>query len=405
MEAEVAESHWSSLYGADGRNRSPELVDVAWDPAGPRVAWQRSVGTGYSSPVIADGKLVFHHKSEGNEWTECHDLEEGDLLWRQSSPATATCIHEYSDGPYSTPVIDAESNRVFRVGGDGQFDCFDFKTGSRIWQRNYHQEMKVPNEDFPVGTSPRLDIRSDGKKQLIYNLGAFDQDAGVVSIDPEDGTLNWRSSDEEIGYCVPIVAEMHGQRFAFVYTKHNLLCLNPNDGKVDWRYEHFSRAPMSYNAVSPLVVENSVVVVSAGPGALCLDVLPDRSYRERWKNRRVVDAQYNGLMAHDGYLYSFTTAGQGGAEFRCVNLDDGSLMWKFHSHLNRGQGLIAGDSILLVGEHGHLASLECNSEGPRVFAFTKEPLMQTPCYSPPALSKGRLAVKDEHRLVVFDLRK
>jgi len=45
------------------------------------------------------------------------------------------------------------------------------------------------------------------------------------------------------------------QRFAFVMTAIGLVCLNPDTGEVDWEIDHYSRAPMSYNSVSPMVAK------------------------------------------------------------------------------------------------------------------------------------------------------
>jgi hypothetical protein len=117
----------------------------------------------------------------------------------------------------------------------------------------------------------------------------------------------------------------------------------------------------------------------------------------------VLDSQYNTLMLSDDYVYGFTAAGQGGAELRCVNLLTGELAWKYPSVLRRGQGLIAGDAMILLGEKGHLASLLVSHQSPQVLAFSKTPVMTEPCYGSPAYAGGRLYLKDEVRLACFKM--
>ena len=162
---------------------------------------------------------------------------------------------------------------------------------------------------------------------------------------------------------------------------------------------------MSFNAVSPMVSGNKVLVVTGpGPGAVCVEVQSDRSYKRLWRDRRVLDCQYNTLLVHDGYVYGFTSAGQGGAEFRCVEFATGDLSWRYHSVLKRGQGLVLGESIVLLGERGHLASLVRQPGLPKVIAFTEQPIMQGSCYCAPAVDGRHLYLKDEQRLVAVKIR-
>ncbi|MCG8648876.1 MAG: PQQ-like beta-propeller repeat protein, partial [Pirellulales bacterium] len=206
------------------------------------------------------------------------------------------------------------------------------------------------------------------------------------------------------GYCSPFFATIHDQPFVFVYTNIAMVCLHPETGNIDWMIEHYGRAPMSYCAVSPLVVEDKVMIVTGpGPGSICVQVNPDRSYTELWRNRRVLDSQYNTLMLHDDTVIGFTSAGQGGAELRCVDLASGELRWKYHSILRRGQGLVVGDALVLLGERGHLASIMATADGPQVLAFTEQPLMGKPCYCAPALAGSLLYLKDDQHLACFDL--
>ena len=218
------------------------------------------------------------------------------------------------------------------------------------------------------------------------------------------GESIWESTDHGAGYCSPIAATIHGQPFLFVVTDIGLVALHPKTGAIDWELEHRGRAPMSYNAVSPLVLDDHVLVVTGpGPGAVCVQVQPDRGYKQAWKDRRVLDSQYNTLMLHEQHVFGFTAAGQGGAELRCVDFLTGDLTWKYPSVLRRGQGLIAGPAMIILGEQGHLAALLANTKSPEVLAFTDQPLMKASCYCAPALSNGRLILKDEERVACFQL--
>ncbi|TWU07972.1 outer membrane protein assembly factor BamB family protein [Stieleria varia] len=401
----AATQAWTSLLGPNRNGWTAQSISPSWGDAMPALLWETPVGTGYGSPVAFGGKVIFNHRVDDTDIVECHGAVDGELLWKSEFPTTATCEYEYSDGPYSTPVIDPASARVFNVTGDGSMVCLELESGNILWQRDLNKEYSVAPELFPVGGSPYLDVSASRPGgQLIFNLGAADRGAGVISLDPTTGETIWESGRCGVGYCTPLVTTIHDQRFLFIFMDQGILCLDPDSGTIDWEETHFSRAPMSYNAVSPMCIDDKILAVTGpGPGAICLQIKPDRSHEVVWKNRRVIDCQYNALMLRDGYVYAFTAAGQGGAELRCVEFATGDLQWRYHSLLRRGQGLIANDVIVLLGESGHLAALECTPEQPKVLAFTKEPLMAGSCYCSPALDNGILILKDESRVAAFDV--
>ena len=389
---------WPQLFGPD---RTSTLHDVAieakWPQSGPPERWSIAVGTGYGSPVTAGDQVVFNHRIDDHEIVQCVSIDQGSTHWLHRYPTTFECQFDYSDGPYSTPVIVAD--RVYTVGGQGQFLCLSLDDGQVIWQRDLHAEYELDDGDFPVGASPGID-----QDRIVFNLGAGDADAGVVCLDRQTGETLWEASAHGRAYCSPMFATIAGSKFVFVTTDLGLLSLHPATGEIDWEFEHRSRTPMSYNAVSPLVHEDKVLLVTGpGPGAVCLKVNADRSYEVLWEDRRALDCQFNTLMLAGDDVFGFTAAGQGGAEFRCVDFDTGEVQWRYHSLLRRGQGLIAGDAIVLFGERGHLASLLLDSQAPQVLSFSEMPVMQEPCYCSPALSRGMLLLKNEQRLVCFDV--
>jgi hypothetical protein len=61
--------------------------------------------------------------------------------------------------------------------------------------------------------------------------------------------------------------------------------------------------------------------------------------------------------------------------------------------------------FIMLTEPGHLACMEINPQEARLACSTPEPLLKGPCYASPALSRGRLYLRDEEKLVCLDLRK
>lgn len=392
---------WPQLFGPQRTCVAPDQpVDLSWGADGPDELWSMEVGTGYGSPVVADGKVIFNHRVGEEEIIACVSADEGVWLWEHRYPTSFVYDGDYSDGPYSTPLV--AEGRVYSVGAQGQLFCLQLATGDVIWNRELHQEYEIQERDsvldkFAVGATP---LFSDGR--LIFNLGGVD--AGIIALDAASGDELWKANDDPAGFCSPFAAKIHDQDFVFVYTDRNLVSLDPASGELDWQVEHYGRAPMSHNAVSPLVVDDKVLIVTGpGPGALCVQVHADRSFTQLWKDRRVLDSQYNTLMHFDDSVIGFTASGQGGAELRCVELATGQLRWRYHSLLRRGQGLVVADALVVLGEQGHLAALLPSQNEVTVLAFTEQPLMSQPCYCAPALAGSKLYLKDEQRIACFDL--
>jgi outer membrane protein assembly factor BamB len=344
-------------------------------------------------------RLILLHRVGDDEVIECLDPETGRPRWEFRYPTHYQCRYRYSSGPYSTPVIDAQ--RVYAVGAEGVLHCLRADNGELIWRRNLSEEYAVAEGLFGVGSSPLLE---DGK--LIFNLGAADRDAGIIALDAATGRTLWTATDHHAGYATPIAATIHGRRLLFVVTCEGLVALDPADGRVLWQLDHQPQAPDSVNATSPIVQGDLVLMVTGpGPGSLCLRVKPDGGCHEQWRDRRVLDSQFNPLAALGGYVFGFTSSRQGGASLRCVELATGRLCWSWDSQLDRGTLLAADGKLILLGEHGHLAALAADPRQPRLLSMTPEPLLAAPCYSAPALFRGRLYLRNERTLLCLDLRR
>src|ERR1051325_5940284 len=70
---------WRGLY-RDGHSLEnlPKLNKL---PEPGNAIWKKSIGGGFSSPVIAKGKLVFLDESRGKEYAHCLDAKTGSQLW------------------------------------------------------------------------------------------------------------------------------------------------------------------------------------------------------------------------------------------------------------------------------------------------------------------------------------
>jgi outer membrane protein assembly factor BamB len=396
---------WPNLFGPTHDSVSLEAnIRTQWPAGGPPLKWRREVGTGYSAPICWDDRLIVFQRIADEELVECCDAESGAPQWRNAwpagfrwSPAYASSSPEYSNGPYSTPVIDEA--RVYAWGGGGRLQCLDAATGERLWHRSLNDEYQATLEGFfPVAASPLLE-----GDRLILNVGGKESAAGIVALDARTGQTLWTATADGAGHATPVAATIHSRRYVFVFTADGLVSLDPADGRVCWSIPFRARNRDVVNATSPIVYGDIVFVSGYQLGNLCVRVLPDGSYQELWRDkRRNLDSQYNNLLCLDGYVYGFSALDR---SFRCLELTTGSVRWKWDSDIGRGASLAAGGRILVLGEHGHLGAIEVDPHEARPVCITGQSLLEgQPCYTAPALHRGLLYVRADKTLLCLDLR-
>lgn len=385
-------SDWPQLFGPFNDATSSEEVsklNLDWPAGGPPVKWRHAVGSGYSSPVIAGGRVIVFHRIGDEEVLERLDANTGRSLWTDKAPTNFKDRWHYSSGPYSTPVIDG--GRVYAVGAEGRMRCVELATGKRLWTRELHKAYTVPLGMFAVGASPLV---VDGL--VVFNLGARKDHAGIVALDARTGRTVWTATDHGAGMATPRLATIHGQRHLFVFTQHGLVCLDPQSGSVRWVEAFKANNPEKINATSPLVHGDLLLISAESKGSVCLRILPDGSHETVWKTRRNFQSQFCTLIGVDGFAYGFHAFDR---TFRCLDLANGKLQWKWpaagEDGIGRGSAVAVGNRFLLFGEQGHLASLEINSHQPQPKAMTTSPLLKPSCFSSPALAGGLLFLRNE----------
>jgi outer membrane protein assembly factor BamB len=126
----------------------------ALPPGGPPVRWRTPVAAGYSSPVVADGRVFLldrpRSQTRGNtggalkrmaepgvERVLCLDERTGRILWTHEYD----CPYDlsYPSGPRSAPEVDG--NRVYTLGAEGHLYCLEAATGRVLWSRHYPRDF------------------------------------------------------------------------------------------------------------------------------------------------------------------------------------------------------------------------------------------------------------------------
>ena len=305
-------------------------VPVEWS-ATENIAWKQPIpGSGWSSPVIVDGKIYLttatdsaetddlslrvlrinaadgqiewdvealrpdvevakriHHKNSlasptavvagnrlyahfGHMGTTALDLD-GNVVWRQTDLS-----YDPKHGNGGSPAVVGDL-LVFSSGGDDtQFViALDRATGELRWKTPRETKARMK---FSFSTPLAIDV--DGTQQIVSAGSGF-----IAAYRPVDGSELWRVDYGE-GYSVvprPVLAHNHVY-VSSGYTRPSLFAIDPHNARGDvtatnvtWQHER--SVP---HTASLLVVGDEIYFVSDRGVASCLDA---HNGREHWSKR------------------------------------------------------------------------------------------------------------------------
>ncbi|MEM1443490.1 MAG: PQQ-binding-like beta-propeller repeat protein, partial [Verrucomicrobiota bacterium] len=262
----AVDSDWPRFLGPTDDCISPETHLLASFPeGGPQKVWEIEKGSGYTSPVIADGKLVFFDRLGDNEVVDCLDPLTGRQFWSYQYPVEYSDRYGFNDGPRASAVL--SEGKAYTLGVTSVLSCLDLATGTLLWQRNLLTEFDRASFFFGHGTCP---IIYDGK--LIVPLGTNGEKKGlsVVAFDQHTGKLLWSTEHEwNASYASPIVTELQGEPRLLVFQGGEsnpafggLLAINPETGELldtfPWRPDKYE----SVNSSTPIPVGDDRVFLS-----------------------------------------------------------------------------------------------------------------------------------------------
>ena len=429
-------SDWPKFLGptANGISTETNLLD-SFPPSGPQILWQKDIGTGYSAPSILNGKLVLFHRVKGEEVVEAMDRANGKPIWRYAYPSAFIDPYGYNNGPRCTPLL--HETKCFTFGAEGKLLCLDLNTGKKIWERDTAKSWEIPEAFFGVGSTPILE-----GNRLIVMVGG-QTNSGVVALSPEDGHTLWESVgsknwegqrmigwpgdrkvewerfryDKQASYSTPTAATVNGARQLFCFMRQGLVSLNPTNGNVNFSYWFRAQVNESVNAISPVVLDNSVFISAAyyRVGATVLNVLPENhEVAPLWRST-ALEIHWSTPILNNGYLYAFSGRNEPDAHFRCVEFKTGKIMWdrdeswrkygEGAGKYGRGSALLADAKLIILGETGLLGLFKLNPEQPEEISRWQVPQLKYPCWTAPILSERTLYLRSESKLLAIDFSK
>jgi outer membrane protein assembly factor BamB len=360
---------WPQWLGPqrDGVWREAGIIET-FPADGPRVRWRTPLGSGYSGPAVAQGKVFVMDRQlapgatkpdnpfaqttiAGAERVLCLDESDGKILWKHEYECPYTI--SYPAGPRATPTV--HEGTVYALGAEGNLFCLETASGKVLWSRDFKKDYHAKTPLWGFAAHPLI----DGNK-LICLVGG--EGSVAVALDRETGKELWRAlSAKEPGYCPPMIYEFSGKRQLIIWHPESVNALDPQTGKVYWSHKVEARSGLSIP--TPRKSGDLLFITSFYNGSLLLRVDSDTP-AVVWQSRKVSEKETDGLHSIiptpfmvDGYLYGVCSYGQ----FRCLKADTGERLWEtFEPTTGKserwGNAFITknGDRYFLFNEKGDL---------------------------------------------------
>lgn len=418
-----AAEDWPTFLGPRHNSTSSETgLLKQWPQQGPKVLWQRKLGTGYGVGSISEGKFYqFDRYGDVNRLVVL-DAKTGDELWTYEYPTQYDDYLGYNNGPRCSPIIDGD--RVYLYGAEGELHCVSIPEKKLLWKRNLSQEYMVVPNFFGIGSTPvifedKLLVMVGGSPEEFKGLGPYDiarvdgNGSGVVALDKLTGKEIYKISDELASYASLTLAEIDGRPWCFAFLRGGLLGFDPRDGKIDFHYPWRAKKLESVNASTPVIVGDEVFISECyAVGSTLLKVKPG-GYEVVWKDElrsrdHAMETHWNTAVYQDGYLYGSSGRHPHEAELRCIQWKTGKVMWSVPG-LARCSLLAADGHLICLSEYCSLMLIQTDPKQYRLVSKVTlqdddgRDLLKPPAWAAPILSDGRLYVRGEDRLVCLEV--
>ena len=376
----LAAASFSAATAADWpRWRGPDLNGISqetgwsfqWPAGGPKQLWKVSVGIGFSSLSVSQGRVYTLGHADNTDTVFCFDAKSGTPVWKFSYMAKLDPKY-YEGGPSATPTVDGD--RIYTFSKQGLVLCLDAAKGTVIWSNNVMESLKLEMPNWGFASS--VLVEDDA---CFVNAGM----AGTA-FDKKTGKVLWSSGKGEAGYSTPVPFDAGGERAVALCLKQDVAAVRVKDGKELWRY--LWKTGWDVNAADPIISGGKIFISSGyNHGGVLLDVSSGKP-KPIWENKNMRN-HFASCVLLSGFLYGFDgDAGKATTTLKCLDLATGEVKWEERTGVG---GLMAADGKLIVlTEKGELMVVAATPDGFK--PISRAQVLGGKCWTTPVLANGQI---------------
>jgi len=385
---------WPNFRGPNHNGISSETGWLLkWPAEGPKQLWKASVGLGYASITVADGRAYAMGNTGDTATLFCFDANTGGALWKFS--CANQIMNDYSKpkgmgGATGSPAI--EGNRVYLMSGDGCLFALETQSGAIVWSNNLIAELGLAKPHWGFTGSPLVQD----------NLLVLDVGASGTAVDKTTGKVVWTSDKSISGYSTPVPCSFNGTPALAILSVDTARGVETKTGKPIWSFPFKTQNNLN---IADVIVSNNNFFLSAGynhGGVMAR--LDGTNATQVWANPAFAN-HINSSVLLDGYLYGVAGMVNGGAQsavLQCVDFSTGAQMWSYQG-LGGGGFIVADHKILMLSDTGELV---VGQASPAPFTpISRARVLGQWCWTAPTLANGRIYCRNNQGdMVCLDVK-
>ena len=362
---------WPNWRGPNHDGVSNETGWAAAFPEGKaRIAWQASVGTGFSSFAVAGGRAYTMGNVADTDVVTCLAVADEKSLWQFRYPQPLDSGN-YEGGPHATPTVDGD--RVYTFSKHGRAYCLKAATGDKIWEADVIKQFDAKKPTWGFAGSPLV----------LGDLVILNACSHGIALNKTTGELVWKSASSPGGYATAVPFRAGDTQAVMLFGQEALLAVRVSDGDLLWQFPW--KTSYDVNAADPIVSDGKVFISSGyNVGCALLDI-SGAAPKVVWQNRNMRN-HFNSCVLLGGHVYGFDEG-----TLKCLELSSGQEKWNQHG-LGKGSLMVADGKLLVLSEDGRLVIAAASPDGFREQASAQ--ILRDRCWTVPVLAGGRVYARN-----------
>jgi outer membrane protein assembly factor BamB len=390
--ATISAHEWAQWRGP-GRDGFVKNAPTAW-PESLQRTWRVEVGEGYSSPVVAAGRVFVHGRRDPEEVVLGINLADGKILWQQKYQAAFKKNQyavEMAKGPNSTPLV--IGNRLFTLGATGVLNAWDTSTGRQLWTRDFSKSIDTSKLFCGTAASP---LAVDGR--VVVQVGSDIHGGQILGLNPATGATEWEWRGLGPGYASPVVIELAGASQLVTMTEGSIVGLDAKAGKELWSVPFPDE--WHENISTPLWTGTHLIVSGTRQGTHAYSLTQSGGKwqaTEVWKNPDVAMYMSSPVFG-DGLIYAHSSKKKG--QFVALDAKTGALRWATEGREGEHASLLLTPQHVLFLTNG--ADLIVAKRGTPSFAVERRyEVAEAATWATPVLLGSNILIRDATGLTLL----
>jgi len=255
-----ANPSWPEFRGPTGQGIAEGPGPMKWSKDS-GIAWKiKTSAHGWSSPVIADGKIILTGSRKDGDKTILSafaiDVASGKELWNTDlfhpGDEETSVMHGKNSLASSTPVI--EDSTVYVHFGHMGTAALKLVDGAVVWKTKVSYKPMHGNGGSPVITDNLLVVNADAEV-----------DPTIIAFHKNDGSIAWRTPrgqevKSKFSFSTPVIVKTDGRTEIISAGSGMIGSYSPDDGRLLWKVTYGE----GYSVVPRPVVAGGMVFVATG---------------------------------------------------------------------------------------------------------------------------------------------